>query len=186
MRRFPAALRRDMTVRQRLSLIVLAVALPMLLLSAGIVWHLDQREREARRDAATLASRAILTAVDAQVGKYPGGRRSARRLAVAARADLAAFRAEAERAMPALPSGSWVTLAVPGGQQVLNTLVSAATPLPLLAPEVREDEVRAFATQQFQVTGAVIGPVAKAPVAGVGVPVYAAASLPISCWLGST
>ena len=143
---------RGLSIRQRLTLIVLAVAIPLLALSAAIVWRLDQRERETRRDAIMYASRSILSAVDAQLDKYIAAAQTLARSPMLERDDLAAFRDVAERALPGL-SGSWVALADARGQQVVNTLVSAQEPLPRIAPEVLADEVRAFETKQIRDLG---------------------------------
>jgi hypothetical protein len=42
---------RGLTIRQRLTLIVFAVAVPILMLSIGIIWQLASRERETSRQA---------------------------------------------------------------------------------------------------------------------------------------
>ncbi len=162
-----------LNIRQRLTLIVLAVAVPMLLLSAAVVWRLDLREREVRRDAIMYAARANLSAVDAQLGKYVAVAQVLAASPSLQQGDLVAFRAEAARAMPGL-SGPWVSLADTHGQQVVNTLVAAGQPLPGVNPEVLDDEDRAFATRQVQISSVVIGPVAKIPVISVGVPVLRA------------
>ena len=61
---------RGLSIGQRLTLIVLAVAIPMLLLSAAIVWLFAGQARDQRRDAIMYSSRTIMSAVDAQLGKY--------------------------------------------------------------------------------------------------------------------
>ena len=45
-------------------LVALAVAIPFLLLSAGIVWQLADNERENRRDAILYSTRTLLNGVD--------------------------------------------------------------------------------------------------------------------------
>ena len=145
----------------------------MLLLSAAIVWRLDQTERGTRHDAIMYASRAILSSVDAQLGKYIAVLDVLGASPTLQPGDLAVFRQVAERSLPGL-SGSWVVLADTRGQQVINTLVSAREPLPRLAPEALADEARAFETEQTQFSDVIIGPVAKVPVIAVGVPVFRA------------
>ena len=46
-------------------LIALAVALPFVLLTTGIVWKLADNERENRREAILYSTRALVSAVDA-------------------------------------------------------------------------------------------------------------------------
>jgi len=162
---------RGLSIRQRLTLIVLVVAIPMLLLSAFIVWWLAGRESEKRRDAMLYASRAVLSAVDAQLDKYITVALMFATSPSLQRDDLASFREEAERTLPGI-SGYWVALADPRGRQVVNTLVSARGPLPPVTPKVLPDEIRAFETKQFQISDVISGPVAKMPVIVVGVPVF--------------
>ena len=164
---------RGMSIRQRLTLIVLVVAIPLLLLSAFIVWWLADRESEKRRDAMLYAARAVLSAVDAQLDKYITVAQMLATSPSLQRDDLAAFREEAERAVPVI-SRYWVVLADARGQQVVNTLVSAGEPLPPVPPKVLPDEIRAFQARQFQISDVISGPVTKIPVIVVGVPVFQA------------
>lgn len=162
-----------LTVRRRLTLILLAVALPMLLLSVAIVWRLADLERDARMQAIVYSSHSIMSAVEAQLGKYVAvGRALATSPALQA-GDIVAFRGEAERAVSGLP-GAWVALVDPAGQQVLNTLQSPGVSLPRVPPSVLAEERRAFATGQVQFTDVVVGPVTGTPVLGAGVPVFGA------------
>lgn len=143
----------------------------MLLLSAFIVWWLAGRESEKRRDAMVYASRAVLSAVDAQLDKYITVAQMLTTSPSLQRDDLAAFREEAERALPGI-SRYWVVLADARGQQVVNTLMSAGDRLPPVAPSVLPDEVRAFETKQVQISDVISARVAKMPVIVVGVPVF--------------
>ena len=164
---------RGMSVRQRLSLIVLVVALPMLLLSAGIVWRLAERERDVSRQAILYSSHSILSAVDAQLGKYI----SVAQVLAASHSlhgdDLTAFRQDAEHALAAL-SGAVIVLADRNGQQLVNTFAAPGEPLPRLPPEAVAAQARAFETRQPQIADTAIGPVTKIPVIGVAVPVFRA------------
>jgi len=162
-----------MGVGQRLILIVLAIAVPMLLLLAGVVWRLADRERETRLDAAMYSSRTMRSAVDAQLGKYIAVAQALATSPSLQHADLAAFREEAERALPGLPR-AWVVLADVRGRQLVNTLVSAKRKLAENAPARPSDIARAFKTGQMQVSDVTIGPVARIPVIAVGLPVYRA------------
>ena len=50
-------------------LLALAVALPFMLLTAGIVWQLVDNERETRREAILFSTRTLMNAVDAILSK---------------------------------------------------------------------------------------------------------------------
>jgi PAS domain S-box-containing protein len=161
---------RGLSIGQRLTLIVLAVAIPMLLLSTAIVWRLAGHERDQSRDAILYSSRPIMSTVDAQLGKYMA---AVQALAVSPSLkvhDLTGFREEAEQALPSL-SGAWVTLADARGWQLVNTLLSAAEPVPLLSEDERAAEIRALEAGRMQVSDVLVGSVAKFPTISVGVPI---------------
>lgn len=161
------------SIRQRLTLIVLVVVIPMLLLSAAIVWSLAQYQAAKSRESLMCTSRSIMTAVDAQLGKYVAAAQVLAKSESLQREDLTAFRNQAERAVTILP-GTWVSLADARGQRLLNTLVPPGTPLPLVAPDVMADQVRAFETKQIQISNEVLGPAARIHAIAVGAPVFRA------------
>src|SRR5687768_16764746 len=97
------------SIRIRLMLIALAVALPFLLLSAGIVWHLAENERETRREAILFSTRALMNTVDAMLNRHIAVAQMLSTSPALLTDDLAAFRAEAERALPAL-AGGWAVV----------------------------------------------------------------------------
>jgi PAS domain S-box-containing protein len=163
--------RRGLSISQRLSLIVLVVAVPMLMLVTGIVWRLGEREREAHSEAVIYAARSLHGAVDAQLGKYMA---VAQLLAMSPgleNRNPGEFRADALRAMPGLP-GAWVALADVDGRQLVNTYVSGDETLPPIPPEAIAPQRRAFETRQAQVVDVSIGPVARIPVIAVVAPVF--------------
>ena len=57
------------SIRGRLMLLALAVALPFMLLTAGIVWQLANNERETRREAILFSTRTLMNAVDTILSK---------------------------------------------------------------------------------------------------------------------
>ena len=164
---------RGLSIAQRLSLIVLAVVIPMLLLLTAIVWRLAEQERDESRHAILYSSRPIMSVVDAQLGKYMA---AVQALAVSPSlkaGNLVGFREQAEQALPGL-SGAWVTLTDAQGRQLVNTLVSTAEPLPLLSEEERAAAVRALETRHMQVSDVLVGSAAKFPMISVGVPILVA------------
>jgi two-component system, LuxR family, sensor kinase FixL len=164
---------RGLSIGQRLTLLVLAVAIPMLLLSTAIVWRLAQLERDQSRDAILYSSRPIMSTVDAQLGKYMA---AVQALAVSPSLkahDLVGFREEAEQALPGL-SGAWVTLADVEGHPVVNTLVSTMEAAPLLSEEERAAGVRALEARRMQVSDVMAGGDANFPMISVGVPILVA------------
>lgn len=152
-------------------LVALAVAIPFLLLSAGIVWQLADNERENRRDAILYSSRTLLNAVDALLSKHIAIAQTLATSPALQVDDLEAFRKEAERALPAL-SGGWIVLSDESGQQLVNLIRPAGTPLPRRNPIAIEAMQRAIATKQTQVSNVLIGPVVPSPIVTVEVPVF--------------
>jgi PAS domain S-box-containing protein len=162
-----------LNIRQRLFLIVGFVAVPMLLLSAAIVWTLAERERDVTLQALTYSSRSIMSAVDAQLGTYKTVLRALAASPSLRSQDLGAFRQEAERALPDLHD-AWVVVADALGQQLLNTRFPAGAPLPPVSTDVEADKARAFATRDIQISNVRYGPTAKAPLVGMGMPIFRA------------
>ena len=166
------------TIRNRLTLIVFAVAIPFLLMSAGIIWQVGEHERANRREAILFSARMLINAVDAMISKRVA---IAQMLAAspALRADdLVTFRQEAERALPAL-SGGWIVIGDPDGQQLLNLSRPAGTKLPHRNPKALETQRRAFETGQFQVSDVFAGAVLGSPIVTVEVPVIREGAPPL-------
>ena len=164
---------RGLNVAQRLSLIVLVVAIPMLLLSAASVWRLAERERELGRQAIMYSSHSILSAVDSQLGKYISVAQVLSASPALARGDLQAFRQDAQRVLSALPA-TGIALVAPDGRQIVNTLAPSDESLPRVPPEAVDAEGRAFETRQVQIADVAVGTVAKVPIVAVVVPVFRA------------
>lgn len=159
-----------LSIRQRLVLIVLMAAIPMVLLSVDIVWRLAERERDNNTQAILYAAHSVLSAVEAQLGNYAAVGQALGESPALQSDDLAVFRGEAERAMIGLP-GAWVTLISADGQQVINTLLPPGDPLPRAPESVMAGARLAFAERRVVITDVVKGPVAGGPVVGAGVPV---------------
>jgi PAS domain S-box-containing protein len=160
-----------LSIRQRLTLIVLAVALPLLALSAAIVWRLDQRERQTRRDAMMYASRSILSGVDAQLDKFVATAKMIAANSSLQRDDLTDFRQQSERALSEL-SGAWVSLADTHGQELINTFIAAREPLPRVTAAQMADEGRAFETEQILISNETTEGDSKVPAVTVEVPIF--------------
>src|SRR3954468_4379855 len=117
------------SIRHRLMLLALAVALPFVLLTGGIVWQLANNERETRREAILFSTRTLMNAVDTILSKQIAVAQMLATSPALQADDLATFRQEASRAMLGL-SGGWIVLADESGQQLLNLAPAATQPLP--------------------------------------------------------
>ena len=151
-------------------LLALAVALPFMLLTAGIVWQLAANERATRREAILFTTRTLMNAVDAILNKQVA---VAQMLATspALQADnLEAFRQEAERTVPGL-SGGWLVLSNQSGQELVDLSQPAVTALPRLGAEALELQRRGIKTGNFQISDVLSDPILHSPVVTVAVPV---------------
>src|SRR5215213_11602613 len=117
------------SIRHRLMLLALAVALPFVLLTAGIMWQLANNERETRREAILFSTRTLMNAVDTVLSKQIAVAQMLATSPALLSDDMAAFRQEAGRAAKGL-GGSWVVLSNQDGQQLVNLRVRPDTPLP--------------------------------------------------------
>jgi two-component system sensor kinase FixL len=166
----PRVAPRGLSIDQRLTLVVFAVAIPMLMLSTVVVWQLANHEEDQSRHAIRYASRPIMSAIDAQLGKYMA---VVQALAVSQQLKeqrLAEFRSVAEDALPGLV-GTWVTLIDIHGQQLFNTLVSTNEPLGHVSEDEWAAALRGFETNHLQISDVMVGGLLKTPVISVGVPI---------------
>ncbi len=133
-------------------LLALAVALPFVLLTAGIMWQLANNERETRREAILFSTRTLMNAVDTVLSKQIAVAQMLATSPALAADDLPAFREEAARAMSGL-SGGWIVLADEGGQQLINLAPGATEPLPRRVEAAMKIQRRALETGQVQISG---------------------------------
>jgi two-component sensor histidine kinase len=146
------------------------VALPFVLLTAGIVWQLANNERETRREAILFSTRTLMNAIDAILSKQIAVAQLLATSPALAADDLASFRQEAARAMPGL-SGGWVVLADETGQQLVNLAPGATEPLPHRVAAGMALQKKAFETGQPQISGVFKGAVLKVPSVTVELPI---------------
>ena len=151
-------------------LLALAVALPFVLLTAGIVWQLADNERETRREAILFSTRTLMNAVDTILSKQIAVAQMLATSPALQNDDLATFRKEAERAAHGLSDG-WIVLSDQDGQQLVNLSRPEGDVLPRRSATAVDLQRRAIETGQFQVSGIFNGVLVEAPVVTVEVPV---------------
>ena len=159
-----------MSIKLRLALIVFAVAIPMLIMSASTAWRLADQTRTRSRQTISHAVRPVMMAIDAQLGEYIV---AAHALAVSASLkaqDLNSFREEAEQALPQMP-GVWVTLTGLDGRQLIDTMLSGPEAEELLSASRKNDAPRLADLKRMQVSDLLTGTVSKAPMISVSLPV---------------
>ncbi len=159
------------TINQRLALLALAGVIPLMMLLSAIIWHLAGREREDSREAIVYSSRSIMSAVDAQLGKYKAVAQALATSSTLMKDNLVAFREETEHALPGLP-GSWVALIDLQGHLLVITAAAPDAPLPQVSRDTMADAARAFETRQPQTSDVRIGVFAKIPLVLTIAPVF--------------
>jgi len=151
-------------------LVALALVLPFLLLTAGIVWQLAENERENRREAMLYSTRALVSAVDALLGKHITLAKMLAASPALQGDDLVEFRKEAERTQSGL-SGGWLVLADENGKQLINLARPASDTLPMRNPQSVTLQRRALESGEAQISNVIIGRFVQVPVITIEVPV---------------
>jgi two-component sensor histidine kinase len=149
-------------------LLALAVALPFVLLTAGIMWQLANNERETRREAILFSTRTLMNAVDTVLNKQIAVGQMLASSPTLDAGDFAAFRQEAERAAKGL-GGGWVVLSEENGQQLVNLKLAPDAPLP-----IRQGVAlgrRTIELGRVQISDVFSGAALKSPIVTVEVPV---------------
>ena len=151
-------------------LVALAVAVPFILLTAGIVWQLADKERETRRETIMFSTRTLMNAVDTILSKQIAVAQTLATSPSLKEDDLVEFRKEAERAMQGL-SGGWIVLSDQNGQQLVNLARPAGPELPRRPPQGIELQRRAIDTGQLQISDVFIDTAPQIPIVTVEIPV---------------
>ncbi len=157
----PAA--RGLSIRQRLIVIVLIVAIPLLSLAAAIVLQQAERESEAERQSITYSARAILAAVDAQLGVYMTLAQAFTNGGAMRNDDVAAFRDRVRDNLRDFPD-VWVAVTDLSGRQLFNSLKPPGEALPPTSEVGMALVARAARTKQVQISDVHIGPSTGIPV----------------------
>ena len=166
------------SIRHRLMLLALAVALPFILLTAGIVWQLADNERANRREAILFTTRTLMNAVDAILNKQVAVAQMLATSPALQADDLAAFRLEAERTVPGL-SGAWLVLSSQSGQELVDLSRPEGAELPRLGAGALELQQRAIKSGDYQISNVLNDPVLHSPIVTVAVPVPRAGKPPL-------
>lgn len=166
------------SIRHRLVLVAAGVALPLMVLSAGIIWQLAATERENRREAIMYATRSLMNAVDAMLNKQIALAEMLASSPALQNDDLEAFRAEAERALPRL-SGAWVVVSDTDGDILLNLNPTTSQAIRRRTAAGIELQRRALETNEVQISDVFIGAVTKIALIVVEVPVRRANRPPL-------
>ena len=156
------------SIRQRLAVLILASALPAVILAAFLLVYEQRLDREALEGNTLATARAMVNAIDSELA---GITAAAQVLATSQRArsgDLAAFYAQAQEVVAA-GIGTNVVLSDPVGRQVVNTLRPLGERLP--AHGNPDQLLAVLASGRPVVSDLYVGGVMRRPVMSVDVPV---------------
>ncbi len=161
--RFSPSLSLTRSVRGRLTLLILAIIVPGLALAALYIFQAYRHEHEVVAARLLSTARAIADVVDGEINEAHILLKALGSTSVLARGDLAGLDAVARGALTG--DERWFVLLDAKGQQVVNTRVPLASPLPLFQ---REPEFAAAMERgEPYVSDLIHGPVAQAMVTHV-------------------
>src|SRR5690349_6021671 len=120
-----------LTIRSHLLLLAMAAFLPVLAFGVAAALLLVRHDRETQSNAALDRSRAMMTAIDAEVQGSIAALHAITAFQALDRDDIPAFHAAARRALGTQPAWLDVTLALPSGKPVMNAAVPWGGALPL-------------------------------------------------------
>ena len=156
------------TIRVRLILLVLIIAVPLIVANLFVINQLASGQSDAQKETLVGTTRALASAVDAELKKYAVLGYSMATSTSLEEGNFERFHARATDAVKELP-GSWVAVADIQGQQLVNTLRPFGAKLPYVIPlDVYQ---RALATRTSEVGDVGIGPVAQRPAIGIFIPI---------------
>ena len=158
-----------MRIRAHLALIATATLVPVILFSAISLNLLLDSERKAALRSLHEIARSTALIVDRELGSAEAGLRILAGSPQLASGDLAGFYAQAKNLKTA--PGTWTVLFDREGRQVLNTVVPFGTPLPNPGTIARSGVEAVMGSQRTQVSNLLVGPITKAYVTTLGVPV---------------
>ncbi|HEY1109262.1 MAG TPA: cache domain-containing protein, partial [Opitutaceae bacterium] len=155
------------SVRRRLVSLVLAIAIPAMLLVGLLVWQTYRNERASVGRQLMATVRAFATIVDHQLGEKEWLLRGLASTRWLVGGDVEAFDRNAR--ILDLRTGAWLVLLDKDGQQLVNTRAAPGTPLPRLA--IDGDFRAAMEAGRNYVSDLIVGGIAEQPVVVIAMPV---------------
>jgi PAS domain S-box-containing protein len=159
------------SIKTRISVLMLALVLPVNLVIFGVIWHLAESAKEMQRTSLLYTARTVAAAVDAKLGEYVTLTQALARSPALLEASLDAFEAEARRAFLSTEDG-WMIVADLEGQQLLNTAVLGHGHLPIRNSVSLEAQRQALGTGSAAVSKVQFGRVSQSWIIDITVPVF--------------
>lgn len=156
------------SVRGRLALMVIAIAVPAAMLGLVLVYEAYRNERDSVANHLLFTARALVSLVDRNLGESTLILKALSTSQALEGDNLPAFYARAKGLVP--EEDRWVVLLDPTGRQLVNTRVPYGTPLPMV--EIGPDFAQAMKAGRTYVSNLIYGPVANSQVVDVSYPVF--------------
>lgn len=169
------------TIRNRLILLVLIIAVPLIAANLFVINRLAAGQSAAQKETLVGTTRALASAVDAELKKYAVLGYSMATSTSIVEGNFQRFHARATEALKELP-GAWVVVADAKGQQIVNTLRPYGTILPYVFPLHVHQRVLESLTSDTGDVG--VGPVAQRPALGIFIPVIKDGAAALSIVIG--
>jgi signal transduction histidine kinase len=161
----------QLSIFGRLVLLMLALALPLNVVIAEVIWDLVRKADQVQGTSLLSLARSIAAGVDAELGTYVALAETLSRSPALLESNLDAFKAEARRAFP-VGGDDWVVVSDGDGQELMNTMAEAGHVLPRRNPLAIEAERRALSTRSIVITDLFRGALAQDWVASIEVPIF--------------
>ncbi len=158
------------SIRARLFVLVLVLALPLQLLIVGAVWQMARLARDAQYSGISYMAQTIRNGLDAHLQRYiTVGEGLAKSPAIFAD-NMTEFRREAERFFPDT-SEAWVLVADEHAYRLMNLLFPASEPPSKRSQPATAAQAKARDTGQTTVTGVFRGLAAEDWIATIEIPI---------------
>jgi two-component sensor histidine kinase len=161
--------RRHLSLRVRLALLVAGTTLPMILFAAGVVYLNHSRARDAAFDHVLSTVRGILLVLDAEMRGMTSGLEALAASQSLTRGDFDAFRVSTEAFLKQFPETASVSLANREGLQLFNSNATPGEALPARASRTVIEEV--FRARKPVYSDLFVGSVSHRRIVTVSVPV---------------
>ena len=159
------------SIRFRLTLLILALAVPMIILGLAAVLFLADIAARGQRQQLQYSARATLIALDAHLTRHIAVARALVASPALLDDDLTAFRLEATRAFPDI-SDTWLIVSDPSGRQLMNLTTSDGKDLPMRNASAIANQTDSFQTNTRKISGVFQGAVNGQWIATVDFPVF--------------
>jgi PAS domain S-box-containing protein len=159
------------TINMRLIAIVLALAVPLNIVVVVVIWRLASATDEAQRTSLLYTARSIVTAVDAELGKYIALGQLLANDPVLQDSSLDAFESELRQQLTAV-SNAWALVADLEGRQLFNTGAPRGQPLPVRSAEGIAAQKKAFETRSVVISDVYQAPMTGKWMASANIPIF--------------